>query len=60
MAREAILYMEKTPERDKQTPGKEGIEEETGTQEKTTKGNNIIDLLDVQSDKQDTPEKETQ
>ena len=60
MASEASCSMAKTPERDKQTPGKGGIEEETDAEEKVTKENDTIDLLDVQSDKQDTPEKETQ
>ena len=47
--------MVKTPERDKQTPEKERIAEETDTQEKTT-----IDLSDIPSEKKDTPRKETQ
>ena len=51
--------MVKTPERDNQTPEKEGIEEETETQEKTTYGNTIMDLSDVPGEKQDTPRKET-
>ena len=60
MTSEASFCMAKTPGRGKQTPGKGGIEEETDTQEKTDKGNNIRALLYVQSEKQDTPEKETQ
>ena len=40
--------------------GKEGIDEEKNTQEKSTQGNAIIDLSDVPSEKQNTPRKETQ
>ena len=59
MASDASICMVKTPERDNQTPGKEGIEEETDTREKASKGNIAIDLSDIQSDKKDTPGKET-
>ena len=52
--------MVKTPERDKQTPEKDGIEEETDIQEQAAKEKDIIDLSDIQSDKQDMPGKETQ
>ena len=60
MTSDACFCMAKTPERGEQTPGKEGIEEETDTQEKTIKENDTIGLWDVQSDNRDTPEKETQ
>ena len=52
--------MVKTPERDNQTPEKEGIEEETDIQEQTDKEKDIVDLSDIQSNKQDMPDKETQ
>ena len=51
--------MVKTPERENQTPEKEGIEEENGTREKATRENDTIDLSGIQSDEQDTPDKET-
>ena len=60
MSSGASFCMVKTPERGEQTPGEEGIGEETDIQEKDTEENEIIDLSDVASGKQNTLGKETQ